>query len=392
MRRLILTGALLCAASPLLAQSSTFGIRGLGYPSSGYSAYARGLGGSNALFDPASGLNPAAISTLGTLTADVTALSSWQTVTSPAGSGSVRGMRFPLLGIAGPIPGSRFSIGLTAGSYTVRDFSQAFTDTILIRGSPEEVFDTVSGRGGISDLRLALAYAAPNGAHFGGSLHALTGTDRAALSRHFADTASYATASESSELSYGGFGADLGAILPVSRRLDLALALRSDGNVKVERDSLPGGYPVDLPYMVAAGLRYRPSGSVTVTGQGIYRTWSGANSDLLAQGGTGSRNVLDLSAGVEIIRDQARPFNAPIRLGIRYTELPFPFVTGDAPSEWAIAAGTSKLFARGMGGFNASLEHVWRKEAGGFSESGWLLTIGVTVRPYFQPSPGAGTP
>lgn len=389
MRRLLLAGALVGLAAPLAAQSSTFGIRGLGFPNPGYSAHSRALGGSLGLFDPESSLNPATLGTLGTLTANVTTMPEWQTVESPAGNGSVRSMRFPLIGLAGPIPGSKFSIGLTAGSYTVRDFSQAFTDTLPIRGTQEPVFDTVTGRGGVSDLRLALGWQASEGLRLGGSLHALTGTDRVSLVRHFADTLSYATASQASELSYGGFGADLGAIARLGARLDLALAVRSDGNVKVERDSIAGGYSIDLPYMFGAGLRYRPSANVTFTSQGIYRTWSGANSDLLAQGGTGSRNVWDLSAGVEIVRDLSRPFDKPIRFGARYTELPFPFAIGDKPKEWALAAGTGKLFARGMGGFDASLEHVWRSEEGGFKESAWLLTIGVTVRPYYQPTPGS---
>ncbi|HET7023784.1 MAG TPA: hypothetical protein VFI39_01095 [Gemmatimonadales bacterium] len=388
MRRLLLTGALVLGATPLLAQASTFGIRGLGFPNQPYSAHARGLGGSSSLFDAESGMNPATLGTLHTLTAGITTLPSWTAVESPAGTGSVRGMRFPLIAAGGPIPGSRFAIGISASSYTIRDFSQAFVDTLTVRGASEEVHDTLSGRGGISDLRLAVAWRATPTLDLGGSIHALTGTDRAALVRHFTDTVSYATASESTELSYAGFGIDLGARARLGPTLDLAVIARSDGNVTVQRDSLNDKYPVDLPYTFGAGLRYRPTATLTVTGQGIFKTWSGANSDLLLQGGTGSRNVWDLSAGAELIRDPSRPFDLPLRVGARYADLPFPFTAGDAPKEWALSVGTGKLFAKGMGGFDAALERVWRSEAGGFSERAWLLTISVTVRPYFQPTPG----
>ena len=388
MRRLILTAALIAGAHPLFAQASTFGIRGLGFPNSPYSAHTRALGGSSSLFDAESGMNPAALGTLRTLTAGITTLPEWRTVESPAGSGSVRGMRFPMIGAAGPIPNSRFAIGITASSYTIRDYSQAFVDTLSLRGTSEVVHDTVSGRGGISDLRLALAWRAGPSLDIGGSLHALTGTDRTALIRHFTDTTSYATASEKAELSYGGFGVDLGAVGRLGPRLDFAVIARSDGNVTLERDSLPGKYPVDLPYTFGAGLRYHPSAKLTITGQGIFRTWAAADRPLLLQGGTGSRDVWDLSAGAELLRDPARPNELPIRVGMRYTDLPFPFTIGDRPHEWALAAGTGKLFARGLGGFDLSLEHVWRSEAGGFAERAWLLTIGVTVRPYYQAGPG----
>lgn len=389
MRRLLLIGALLGSASPLFAQASTFGIRGLGFPNSPYSAHARGLGGSSSLFDAESGMNPAVLGTLRTLTAGITTLPEWRTVESPAGAGSVRGMRFPMIAAAGPIPNSRFGIGISASSYTTRDFSQAFVDTVTPRGAPEVVHDTLTGRGGISDLRLALSWRATPDLDLGGSLHALTGTDRASLVRHFTDTTTYATASEKTELSYAGFGVDLGAVGRIGPKLDFAAVVRSDGNVSIQRDSLPAKYPVDLPYTFGAALRYRPTSALTVTGQGIYRTWSGANSDLLLQGGTGSRNVWDLSAGAELLRDPARPYDLPIRVGVRYTDLPFPFTAGDKPSEWALSVGTGKLFAKGLGGFDAALERVWRSEAGGFSERAWLLTIGVTVRPYFQAAPGA---
>lgn len=388
MRRLLLIGALLASASPLLAQASTFGIRGPGFPNEPYSAHARGMGGSSSLFDAESGMNPAALGSLRTLTAGITSLPDWTTVESPAGTGSVRGMRFPLIAAGGPIPGSRLAIGISASSYTIRDYSQAFVDTLALRGSSEVVYDTLSGRGGISDLRLALAWRATPSLDLGGSVHALTGTDRAALVRHFTDTLSYATASEKTELSYGGFGIDLGAMARLSPSLDLAVIARSDGNVTVQRDSLPGEYSIDLPYTLGAGVRYHPSAALTVTGQGIFKSWSGANSDLLAQGGTGSRNVWDISAGAELIRNPDQPYDLPLRFGARYTDLPFPFRTGDAPREWALSAGTGKLFAKGMGGFDVALERVWRSEAGGFSERAWLLTIGVTVRPYFQPIPG----
>lgn len=388
MRRLFLLGALLASAAPLAAQGSTFGIRGLGFPTPPYSARSRALGGSFSLFDPQSGMNPAAIATLRTLTANVTALPEWRTVTSPAGTSSVRGMRFPMMGAAGPIPGSRFTIGVSAMTYTIRDYSQDFVDTLTIRGASEVVYDTLAGRGGISDLRLVLGWSPSASVVVGGALHALTGTDRATLARHFADSTQYAAVSEKAELSFGGFGTDLGTIVRVTSRLDAALALRSDTRVTIQRDSTHASYPVDLPYMVAAGLRYRASPSVTVTGQGIFRTWSGANSDLLLQGGTGSRNVWDVSAGVEILRNVDRPFELPIRFGARYTDLPFPFYPGGKPHEWSVAVGTGKLFARGLGGFDAALEHVSRSEAGGFSEKAWLFTLGVTVRPYYQPRPG----
>ena len=64
-----------------------------------------------------------------------------------------------------------------------------------------------------------------------------------------------------------------------------AAVARSDGHAIVDRDSTRVSQ-VDLPFTFGLGLRWRPFPKLDLASQVIYRTWSGANSDLLAQGGT----------------------------------------------------------------------------------------------------------
>jgi hypothetical protein len=136
---------------------------------------------------------------------------------------------------------------------------------------------------------------------------------------------------------------------------------------------------VDLPYTFGLGVRYRLSAQLEVATQGIYRTWSGANSDLQAIGAPGAENTVDLSLGAELVNPR-KPYKLPLRLGARYATNPYPLATGAQPSEVAVSVGSGTRFAQQRGGLDLALEYLWRS-AGGLDERALQITLGVTVRP-----------
>jgi long-subunit fatty acid transport protein len=155
--------------------------------------------------------------------------------------------------------------------------------------------------------------------------------------------------------------------------------VRWDGHVKVDRDSARVG-TVDLPYSFGLGVRWQPAPALNLASQAVYRTWSGANSDLLEQGGTGAENTWEIDAGGEYTPDPKRPTRWPLRLGGRYGRLPFPLVPGASVDEIAVSAGTGMRFAQQRGGIDVAVEHVWRSEDV-YSERGFLVWLGISVRP-----------
>ena len=122
----------------------------------------------------------------------------------------------------------------------------------------------------------------------------------------FSDT-SFLPARQQSEISYGGVGFSLGAVFRPSGSLALAATVRSDGKATVDRDS-SRAYSVDLPFTFGAGVQLRPSQRFLASAQATYKTWSGANSDLLSQGGAGAKNTVELAGGFEYTSDPRRPW------------------------------------------------------------------------------------
>ena len=370
----------LCLTAPLAAQSSLFGVRGLGLPGRPLTPRTLSTGGSFGLFDGESDLNPAAIANLKSVVAGFVLAPAWRSWETPAGSASLRGTRFPLMSVGGPVPGTGLGLGISVGSYADRDFRLATSDTIQLRGAPVAVHDTLSALGGLSEIRFAVGYSLSRRTTLGAAVYWITGSSRLSAHRVFEDS-TFLPSRQASELSYQGVGVAVGVLHQLSERLQVAALVRSDGRASVERDGR-GVFHVDLPYLFSAGVQARPFRRLTLGVAGSYRTWSGANSDLLGQGGVGAHNTLELGVGAEVIRNPRRPSSLPIRFGVRYAELPFPVVPGQRPKELSLSAGTGRRFAQDRAGIELSVEHAWRSEGSSYKERALTIVFGLSIRPY----------
>ena len=377
---LVLLGLALGEPIALAAQSSMFGVRGLGLPGRPLTPRTRATGGAFALFDAESDWNPASIATQTAVTAGFVLAPSRRRWEAPIGSASLRETRFPLMYVGGPIPGTRVGVNVSIGSYGDRDFKLASTGIENIRGQDVEVTDTLTSLGGLSEIRLATGFLLGPRTSIGGGLYFITGSSRQDARRHFADT-NFIAIRQTAELSYHGVGFSLGVVHQLTAGIRLAALVRSDTKAKVDLDSTHL-MDIDLPYTFSAGALMRASRRITVGLSGNYRTWSGANSDLLAAGGVGSRNTLELNAGAEVTRNLRRPTNLPIRLGVRYAELPFPVITGAKPKEWTFSLGSGTRFAQERGGVDLTLEQAFRTENDGYKEKAFTLLLGLSIRPY----------
>jgi hypothetical protein len=378
-QRLALVSLLAAAPIAAHAQSSEFGVRGLGFPGREQSARASGTAGAFAFFDGQSSLNPASLAYLGGLTAGFTLLGDYRSSTDPAGTTSLRDPRFPQFMVGGPIPRRPFTVGLSYSNYTTRDYSLTFPDTIVLRGALVGVTDTIESRGGINDFRLAVAYRPAAGWSVGVGAHIITGADRMRAVRAFSDTL-YRTSVQRAELSFAGFGASIGVVGQIVPSLGVAAVFRSDGHLSVKQDSLEVSR-VDLPITVGGAIRWRIVPKLDFAGQVLARNWSTANADLVGAGGVGAVSTFEAAGGFEYTPNPRRPFRRPLRIGFRYAELPFPLSPGATASEFGVAVGSGLTFAADRGGIDVAVERAWRRQDDQFNERAWLITAGVTVRP-----------
>lgn len=376
-------GAALCllvaSALPLRAQSSQFGIRGIGLPIRPLSVRSTATGGSFGLFDHESSFNPAAIGIVNAVLASFQTVQSWRKSESPAGTASAKDNRYPGVFVTGPIGGTPFAISLGASTYSDRNFTIESQDTLIIRDEQVITTDTLASTGGVSDLRAGIAWRRSRTVQFGLGFHLLTGSNRILSARHFSDT-SYARASERFTVSYLGAGISAGIVARAGKVVTLAGMVRADNQLHVERDREKVG-STHLPMTFSGGARFQVGEKLQMATAATYRTWSRADDDVVAQGGVGATNTTEFSLGFEYLRDLRRPGRWPLRIGAYHAELPFPLTRGQDLTETGVSIGTATRFVGDRAGFDFSLTQLWRRGGSGFKERATLLTVGITVRP-----------
>jgi hypothetical protein len=382
MRRLVPLLLLLCGTFPVMAhaQASQFGIRGLGLPGRSSSARALALGGSFSPFDGESSVNPATLGTLNVVTTLFTSGAAWRSTTNPAGEASLSDTRFPQILVGGPIPSTRMAIGISYSTYTDRDFFTVSKGTASPRGEPVNYIDSLVSLGGINDMRIALSYRRNSRLLFGAGLHFLTGSNRLMGAREWEDP-SYLAVSERAELAYFGVGLSAGFLMQPMSGLAFAASIRKDGPLDVRLDSTESiSTTIDMPLTFSGGLRGRVKRGVELSGAMMYRNWSKADAGIRKLGAIGAANTLEFSGGVEVTRDPKRPTQFPLRLGARYTDLPFLISPSAQPKEWNLSVGTGFRFSGDHGGLDFSLQRFNRSQGDGYHENGWILNIGASVR------------
>ena len=380
MRRALAVVLCLAAGLPLgaAAQSSQFGVRGLGIPLRPLSVRAAGTGGALGMFDPESGLNPASIGLVPFTMASFQTVQSWRRSTTPTGSHSAKDNRYPGVFVTGRIGGTPLVMSISASGYTDRNYAIGTKDTLILRGEPVETTDTLQSLGGVSDLRVGLGWRLSRNLQLGLGLHMLTGSNRITSTRRFSDTA-YAGASERFTYSFLGAGISTGIMARVGRTTVAGL-LRVDDKLHVELDSTRVG-TTKLPVTVGGAVRFHVGDQLEIGGSALYRSWGSADDDVVEQGGVGSFNTTEFNVGFEYLRDERRPSNLPIRVGVYHARLPFPLRREDNASETGISLGTSKRFVADRAGVDLALSRVWRSGGAGFKEHATLLTLGISVRP-----------
>ena len=380
MRRLLVLAIALVWPAALAAQASIFGIRGPGLPGRPYSARAVATGGSFALFDGESSLGPNSLGFVGVATGTFTTLGDYRSVSTPAGDDNLRTVRFPQTMVTTPFLQGRLVAGLSASLYTDRDYAIVTVDTATLFDEQVIQLDSIGARGSLSDFRFAVAYRGLPQTTVGLGVHFITGVARQTLVRRFITDSSFTAVVQRAEVAGSGFGLSLGGTRAFGQQLWVGGVVRKDFRLSLDSDSSDAG-SFALPWTFAGGARYRIAPRFDVAAQATYRTWSAVDSFLVAGGAPGAGNTIDLSVGAEMVQSVQRPGNLPVRLGLRYTTLPYLTTAGSQPYEYAISGGTGLRFARDRAGVDVTLDKVWRKDGEGRKENVWLIYVAASLRP-----------
>ncbi|HEX5726744.1 MAG TPA: hypothetical protein VFX98_14810 [Longimicrobiaceae bacterium] len=380
-RALALAAALAAPAAPAAAQS-VLASSGLGYPLSPLDARARGLGGvSVGLGGPSLSLvNPAAAGWLPAPTFSVTYQPDFYA--SQADEVDTDGMtsRFPVIQAAFPI--RRAALFLGYGSYLDQHWQVEQRDSIDIGGQRRSLVDRFASDGGIARFRAGAAYRVSGRLALGVAADLFTGAAQDTSIRAiegfapFISTASYR---------FTGVGFSAGAHWNPTDAVSLGAVVSGGGELTGElvEDSVEMRRSYASPLAAEAGASARVTQNTVVALSGRWAGWSAADEDLVLSGG--ARDVVSASAGVEYEGMALAGRTLPLRLGARYTQLPFRWegrfgTDNEFPDETAVTAGVGARLAGGAALLDLGAERGWRGgSAAGFDESYWRLSLTLTL-------------
>ncbi len=374
MRRFLMTA--LVAATPLALQAQgSLSLQGFGYPVGQGSTRASGTAGVMGETDAGSPINPAALPAAGRSIFSFQIEPEFRRIDINGRAVNTKTVRFPNISLGARV-GARGFLGASFSTLLDRTWDASYGDTVAVGSDRVPSTVSTSVRGAISDARLAFGWIFSEQVQAGVAFHAYTGANRMRLERLFADSLTFGTLTQFTNLSYAGTAVSAGVVARVlphwylagSMRLGGAMHTRLDDSLAT-RGHVPNRYGFSLTYDGIPGSQ--------LMARVNHEQWSRMQS--MGTSALSARDVTELSAGAEIAGPKIGTNLTSLRLGARSRDLPFG-LNGNAIKEQTLAVGTGATVAHGWASIDVSLQRSNRK-GGGLSETGTTLSVGLTVRP-----------
>ncbi len=372
---LIVVTLLVTGPQPLLGQNSIFGVHGIGFPGRSLSARARALGGGAGMFDARSALNPASVAALGNLVVTASSGTSLRNVSAlDSVADGLSETRFPYALMGTRVRYTPLSVALSYSSYAERTYDQATVDSVTIRGERIQVIDRIASSGAVADIRAAVGWRVLPRLNIGGAIHIMSGSVQKLARRTFVDTDDYYGMNQENKVRLSGLGVSAGVTFAPIPEVGVAASYRSDSELKSMISDVDAG-TVDLPVSYSGGLFLQPHPSIRLATSVERKLWSSAGADLEAVGGANAFDTWTVGSGLEL----GGGSGVPLRVGVRYSQLPFS-PSDEQARELGYSAGTAMRFARGRATLEASVERILRDGAGA-EERAWYFMFALTVMP-----------
>lgn len=375
MRRLLATALLAAASAAPLAGQGALSLQGFGYPVGQNSTRSSGTGGSLGETDPGSPINPGALPGAGRSLFSVQIDPEYRQLTVEGRDVNTTTARFPVISV-GTRAGARGFLGVSFASLLDRTWDAAYADSVTVGGDRVASRVSTSVRGAINDARVAYAWQFSERLQAGVAFHALTGANRMRLARTFTDSTKFGSLAQETTLSYAGSAVSAGLVSRPVQHLYLAASARLGGVMRTRTgDSL--ATRAHAPNRYGASLTYDGIPGSTLMLRLNREQWTRMQS--LGQSTLDVRDATEISAGAEIAGPKVQGTPSQFRLGARTRGLPFGW-NGHAVKEQVLAVGGGATVGRGWASIDVSLQRAVRK-AGGMTEKGTILSVGLTVRP-----------
>ncbi len=364
-----------CLVGPALRAQGALSTLGFGYPSGQLSTRALATGGALADFDPNSPLNPAALVSAARAVVYLQYDPEFRSLTVDGRNASTTTARFPLFSMTGRIAG--FGVGLAFSSFLDRTWMNVYTDTQTVGGQRLASVDTARSSGGISDARAAISYSIGKDYHVGLGVHVFPGENRTRIGRSFADSLQIGSFSQENTFNFSGSAVSLGLLATPAPQWNLALTGRLGGAMKIRQGDSTVIGSARVPARWSGSIAYLGIPGSALAAHYVTEQWSSLRG--LGSQGLPIHDATEFGAGAEIAGPKLSGAPLQMRLGVRARDLPFS-LDASKVREQSLMGGVGLPISGGRGSADLSISRA-RRTAGGVSETGWIVSFGLGIRP-----------
>ena len=355
--------------------------QGFGFPPGQLSTRALATGGGLGEFDPDSPLNPASIA----LSSDPRVYLQYEpefrrfSIAGATANSTIA--RFPVTAASVPF-GSRGSIGASVSTFLDRSFFTTTTRDEVIAGQNATITESFRVLGAINDVRLAAGVALTPRLQIGVAGHVFTGQNRVFFDQSFPDSLKFSPVSQTSTLSFTGFGFSAGTIFRPSRQFALAVSGRKGGDLRSRANDTIAS-EAHVPDRIGAAVSYEGIAGASFSAHAARDSWSALNG--LGSAAATAVDSWEGGIGLEAAGPRVAERLFVLRAGARYRTLPFQAAGRDV-AELSFAGGIGAQFFRNRAALDLTLQHSRRSpdgagEIGSARERAFTLSFGLRVRP-----------
>ena len=343
--RLLALLLLLMAAAPVRAQS-LFGTRGLGVPVDAIDPRARtlGNGGLGLIGLNTSIINPAELAGIRRRGVSAALQPFYGSEELGGRSDTVEGTRFPMLHILYP-PRTRLVVGLGWGGLFDQSWAAITNSTQLLAGDTLDVQDNLTVTGALSQFRLSAGYELNSRLALGLAAGVYTGGVERAITRTFPDSVNrFRPFATIESWDYSAPFVVVGVRFDPSTAARISAALTWNGELEANARAEQGiDYGYDLPLRVAVGASSLLNSRLLATASAQWSGWSESANYAAAGSPAGNvvrgRSTIEAGGGLEWEQLRAGSRIFPLRVGLRYAQLPFHLESDEPAKEVVGSAG-----------------------------------------------------
>lgn len=383
----------LALAFPLGAQG-TPSVQGYGYPTGQLGSRAQSTAGALAEVDEGTPLNPAAIVRWTTPAIQFQYEPEFRrTRLGDGGTLRTTTNRFPSIFAAFPA-GGRLAFSLSLSQLLDRTFETVRTTRQLVGAESLFVSEQTSVEGGMSDVRVAGAYAATKWLAVGLGLHGIAGSNRfdqrVAVSRSTQNATTDTTGAfnryrQITPLRFTGSAISLGVELRPLTKLAVGASARLGNSLRMEGQSTAGTDSTialaDVPDRFGLGASFEVAARTVLAAEVEQTRWSA-----LAPLSRGSqpRDAVSYAVGLETPGPRLLGRALTLRGGLRSRELAYEAPDGGTPSRWVqVTERSATLGMMAPFAFNRANLHLFVQRAARdvAAETAYTVGLGLTVHP-----------